>query len=188
MLYHILGTSQALGANFGKVQWWTSPKYIYSGYVVWNWTLEVTKERSHFRYEIVVVRLTAVSHSNGSVCFCVLSFLGPLPSTERPRWPRSGPVELSRMQERTLDLIWSLMWTHREPQLDLILPQHATTEVPNTVSHYISSYFPNKISTIRQSIMYSFERWPALKSGSLTWLIASAGCKKSGICKQWALI
>lgn len=52
-----------------------------------------------------------------------------------------GPVELSRMQRSTLDLIWSLMGTHREPQMDLILPQHATIEVPNTVSHYISSYF-----------------------------------------------
>lgn len=100
--------------------------------------LKLDSFKSYVTYEKLI--WSSSGEVNSCLTFKLLHcFLGALPSSEKPRWPRSGPVELSRMQGITVDLIWSSMWTHKGPQLDLNLPQHAITGEPNTVCSYINS-------------------------------------------------
>lgn len=46
-----------------------------------------------------------------------------------------------RANEKKSDLIWSSMWTHEGPQLDVSLPLHAIAYEPKTLISYTTSYF-----------------------------------------------
>lgn len=104
-----------------------------------------TVSQTRSRSEEVQGRLTDVSHWNykkkKKSQFSV--FLAhSRPANWGARWPRSVPVKLSSKRGNTVDLIWSSVWTHDRPQLDVSWPQHAITGEPNTLISYIKIWFP----------------------------------------------
>lgn len=133
-------------SNSNSKPWLTQPVnnpqiyHIYQWNVNWRQTFKTAshsrstsgKVDSCFTFKLQIVGLF-------ELVFFFL-FLGPRPSGKRSRWP--GSAELSRKHRIAVDLIWSSMWTHEGPQLDLSLPQHAITVEPNMLISYIKSCFP----------------------------------------------